>query len=114
MDTEIFVSYPLMIYLTAYETGVPLPPEEKFSLGRTVTTPAALANVPPEEMLTALFRHHHGDWGDVCEHDRLENEAALREGFRLHSVFQTRAGVNFWIITESDRSVTTVLLPEDY
>ena len=103
-----------MIYLTAHETGAPLPREGKFPLECTVTTPAALAGVPSAEMLTALLRHHHGDWGDVCEHDRLENEAALREGFRLHSVFQTKAGVNFWIITESDRSVTTVLLPEDY
>lgn len=114
MGSESFVSYPLMIYLTAHETDVPLSREGKFPLGCTVTTPPALAGVPSAEMLTALFRHQQGDWGDVCEHDRLENEAALREGFRLHSVFQTKAGVNFWIITESDRSVTTVLLPEDY
>ena len=103
-----------MIHLTAYETDAPLPPEGKFPLGCTVTTPGALADVPPEEMQTALYRHHHGDWGDVGEDDRLENERSLREGFRLLSVFHTKAGVKFYVITEHDRSATTVLLPEEY
>ena len=103
-----------MIHLTAYEAGAPLPPEGKFLLGRTVTTPGALASVPAEEMQAALFRHHHGDWGDVDEDDRLENERSLREGFRLLSVFHTKAGVKFYVITEHDRSATTVLLPDEY
>lgn len=90
------------------------PSQSKFPLGHTVTTPGALETVPDDEMLLALIRHHHGDWGDVCEHDRLENELSLREGFRLHSVYHTAAGIEFWIMTEHDRSVTTILLPEDY
>ena len=103
-----------MIHLTSYENGAPIPPEEKFPLGRTVTTPRALAKVPNEEMQAALFRHHHGDWGDLCEADRVANDRALIEGSRLLSVFRTKAGTRFYIITEHDRSVTTVLLPEEY
>ena len=103
-----------MIHLTAYETGAPPPPEGKFPLGRTVTTPGALASVSPEEMQAALFRHHHGDWGDVGEDDRLENERSLRDGSRLLSVFHTKAGVKFYVITEHDRSATTVFPPEEY
>ena len=91
-----------------------MPPAGKFPLGRSVTTPGALAGVPTDEMQAALFRHHHGDWGDICESDRQENERALHEGSRLLSVFYTKAGVKFYIITEHDRSVTTVLLPSDY
>lgn len=54
-----------------------------------------------------------GDWGNLCEEDRLANERALREGERLLSAYETAGGVTFWIITERDRSATTVLLPED-
>ena len=103
-----------MIHLAAYEPGAPLPPERKFPLGRTVTTPGALADVPAEEMQAALFRHHHGDWGDVGDDDRQENERSLRDGCRLFSVFHTKAGVKFYVITEHDRSATTVLLPDEY
>jgi hypothetical protein len=52
--------------------------------------------------------------GNVDEHDRHENESSLTQGFRLFSVFHSSAGAKFWIITEADRSATTVLLPEDY
>src|SRR5258705_233083 len=72
------------------------------------------AAVPAEEIQTALLRHHNGDWGDVCEGDRQENERSLREGLRLLSVFHTKTGVKFYIITEHDRSATTVLLPDEY
>jgi hypothetical protein len=61
-----------------------------------------------------LQRHQAGDWGDVDEHDRQENELSLKNGFRLLSVYHAANGVKFWIITEADRSATTVLLPEDY
>ena len=74
----------------------------------------ALAAVPAEEMQAALRRHHSGDWGDLCDADRQENERSLAEGLRLLSVFRTTAGVKFYIITEHDRSATTVLLPEEY
>lgn len=78
-----------------------------------VTTPA-YGVLTPEVIQDALRRHSGGDWGDVCEEDRHENEASLREGRRLFSVYHAPNGVKFWIITEADRSVTTVLLPDDY
>ena len=86
----------------------------KFRLGRLLATPGVLAQVPNDEMLAALSRHVSGDWGDVDEHDRSENELSLKEGFRLLSVYHTRSRVKFWIISEADRSATTCLLPEEY
>lgn len=102
-----------MIHLTAYEPGAQ-PPPEKFPLGRVVATPGVLAKVPDDEIQSALSRHHHGDWGEVCKADWRANEQGLAEGDRLHSVFRTKAGVKFYIITEHDRSATTVLLPDEY
>jgi len=86
----------------------------KFPLGRTVITRNALDRLSSDDVQIALARHAAGDWGDVCPEDRHENELSLREGFRLLSVYQSKAGERFWVITEADRSVTTVLLPEDY
>ena len=86
----------------------------KFPLGVLYTTPGAQAAIPGDEMVAALRRHIAGDWGDVDEHDWEENELSLREGFRLFSVYRTKAGEKFWIITEADPSCTTVLLPEEY
>ena len=64
-------------------------------------------------MERALTRHAAGDWGNLCDEDRRENELALQEGHRLLSAYQADDGTKFWIITEADRSVTTVLLPLD-
>ncbi|NBV21813.1 MAG: hypothetical protein EBS05_07815 [Proteobacteria bacterium] len=86
----------------------------KFPLGRLVATPNALEHIPNPDIMAALQRHLTGDWGDVDEHDREENELSLKEGFRRLSVYRSVKGVRFWIITEADRSATTVLLPEDY
>jgi len=83
-------------------------------LGRIVATPNALGKLTPEDILVAIQRHQAGDWGDVDEEDRRENDLSLKEGFRLLSVYHSKNGTKFWIITEADRSVTTVLLPEDY
>lgn len=90
------------------------PSPAKFELGRVVATPNALETVNDEDIRAALLRHAAGDWGGVCEEDRQENERSLIEGFRLLSVYHDRAGTKFWIITEADRSSTTVLRPEDY
>jgi hypothetical protein len=85
-----------------------------FSLGAVVITPTALEKLDAVDVQTALKRHHNGDWGELSEHDRRENEIALTEEARLFSVYRDRSKTKFYIITEADRSVTTVLLPEDY
>jgi len=87
---------------------------EKFPLGRCVITSNAKATLHPADIQPALARHHSGDWGDLDEHDRRENEKSLGHGLRLLSSYKDRNGVKFWIITEADRSATTILLPEDY
>lgn len=86
----------------------------KFPLGQLVATPNALAQLTEEDILSALIRHQSGDWGEVCSDDRKENDLSLEKGFRLLSVYPASSGVKFWIVTESDRSVTTVLMPDDY
>ncbi len=86
----------------------------RFPLGRLVATPGALNAVTQDTLLISVSRHLSGDWGDVCAEDVQENEFSLREGFRLVSVYHTATGVKFYIITEADRSVTTVLLPDEY
>ena len=83
-------------------------------LGATYMTANAQRTLPPLSVIAAIYRHARGDWGEVCEEDRQSNEEALARGMRLLSVYRTPDGVKFWIITEADRSVTTVLLPEDY
>lgn len=103
-----------MIHLLTEESGAAPQPPGKFPLGRIVATPGALAVIPHEEMHSALRRHHRGDWGDVCPQDREENERSLGDGSRLFSVFRTKAGVKFYIITEHTRDVTTCLLPDEY
>src|SRR5262245_28637169 len=86
----------------------------KFQLGRVVITRNALATIPPDDVAAAIQRHSCGDWGELDQHDLAENERCLKEGGRLLSVYRAENGVRFYIITESDRSVTTILLPEDY
>jgi len=88
--------------------------QPKFHMGRLLTTPNALQTLHQEDVLTAIGKHIAGDWGDVGKEDWQENELSLREGFRLVSVYHDRNGTKFWVITEADRSTTTVLLPEDY
>jgi hypothetical protein len=88
--------------------------EPLFPLGRVVATPGVLDAIPAESITSAISRHERGDWGIVCEHDRAENELSLKRDFRLMSVYETASGVRFWIITEADRSATTVLLPDEY
>lgn len=86
----------------------------RFPLGLLSVSRNALHSVDRLDLLRGVERHASGDWGDVCEADREENELSLHEGFRLLSVYHDRNGVKFWVITEADRSATTVLLPEDY
>ncbi len=85
----------------------------KFPLGQLVITANAQAQLGPDEVQRAITRHVAGDWGDVCPDDAQLNEDALKHGDRLLSVYGS-GEQKFWIITESDRSITTVLMPEDY
>ena len=94
--------------------NMPTIPQALFRLGRIVATPNALEKLTQEEIFTAIQRHQAGDWGEINEGDQAENDLSLKEGFRLLSVYQAKNGCRFWLITEADRSATTVLLPEDY
>ena len=90
----------------------------KFQLGTVVMTHALNEWVQSdlaryEFLLTSLDRHQSGDWGNVCEEDAQTNEAALTYGSRVLSAY-THEGTAIWIITEADRSYTTMLFPSDY
>lgn len=104
-----------MIYSTTDDqTGITEPSKTKFSLGQLVATPGAVAAITQKEIEEALQRHQSGDWGDLEPDDKHVNERSLAEGFRLFSSYHSAQGTKFWIITGHDRSVTTVLLPEEY
>ena len=93
-----------------------------FSLGLVVTTAGATESVPYAQMKEGLARHKRGDWGNVCKEDAAENNRSTHEGFRVLSAYAIDPskpakgyGENcFWIITEADRSATTILLPDEY
>ena len=90
--------------------------EPLFPLGCIVATPGALdalarANQSPQEFLN---RHVTGDWGELGDEDKAENNYSLKHGFRILSSYKTTAGEKLWLITESDRSLTTLLQPEEY
>ena len=86
----------------------------KFSLGAIVATPNAMDEISSDDIERGLARHLSGDWGEVCPEDWKLNDDALKVGNRLLSAYTAANGVKFWIITEWDRSSTTILLPEDY
>ena len=83
-------------------------------LGNVVITPNALGQLTPADIQLGLQRHQAGDWGDLGEDDWKENDNALHAGSRLLSSYRGGGGATFWIITEADRSATTLLLPDDY
>jgi hypothetical protein len=88
----------------------------RFSSGQLCATPTVLAAFEEtgESPFTFIQRHAAGDWGDVCPEDAVENALSLQRGFRLLSSYKLKSGTRFWILTEADRSATTVLLPQDY
>ena len=85
----------------------------RFNVGHLVITQGA-HELPQDEVWYSLVRHMNGDWGDLDDFDRGENDVALDYGRRLMSRYSTRSGTVFWIITEHDRSATTILLPMEY
>jgi len=85
-----------------------------FPLGQLVATRNAYDTIPSPDMLAGIKRHQVGDWGELDPEDRESNDQALIYGGRVLSVYFSTGGIKFWIITECDRSYTTILLPEDY
>ncbi len=83
-------------------------------LGMLFITPGVVEKVKPREVFQALARHEKGDWGIVCEDDRIANDEAMIHDSRVLSVYMDSQDTKFWIITEWDRSMTTVLLPSEY
>ena len=88
----------------------------KFSPGSVYITPGAAEQFTAsgDDPLAFLIKHIGGDWGDLTEEDKQENELSVREGFRILSAYRMSNGTKFWIISEADRSSTTILLPEEY
>ncbi len=91
-----------------------IPAPRSIALGRIVATANAISTLCEPDIIIALRRHQAGDWGDLCPDDKAANDLAVLDGSRLLSAYTSESGVKFWIITESDRSITTILLPEDY
>ena len=93
-----------------------------FQLGQIVGTPGAMNACPIPRQLECLAWHLSGQWGDIDAEDRASNDAAVSEGYRILSAYRIDeskprgpCGANtLWIITEADRSVTTLLLPDEY
>ena len=88
----------------------------KFPLGQVVGTPGALEAIKRAGQEPGFFlsKHVQGDWGMMDPDDKQLNEEALSDGGRIHSAYKTLKGESIWIITEADRSTTTLLLPDDY
>ncbi|MBK7878915.1 MAG: hypothetical protein IPJ77_24925 [Planctomycetes bacterium] len=85
-----------------------------FPLGEVRITDGAERKLDPYDVVTGITRHARGDWGDLDDHDWQQNDNAYEHGGRLFSRFIAKCGKAFWVITECDRSATTVLLPEEY
>jgi len=93
--------------------------ERLFKMGQTVMTRGVSDEMADDESFAmfvaeSLQRHSQGDWGDISPEDEGENERALRKGYRLFSVYEHSIHPTIWIITEADRSVTTILFPHEY
>jgi hypothetical protein len=90
-------------------------PEHQFPMGHVVITTHAKDVLSQSDIDACLTRHSRGDWGELCDEDRRQNDLAIAQGMRLFSAYDAPSdGTRFWIITEADRSATTILLPDDY
>ena len=90
--------------------------KQKFALGRIVATPGALKALATagENALPYLARHSRGDWGELCDDDKKENDYSIANELRILSAYTLSTGIKIWIITEADRSSTCLLLPSEY
>jgi len=88
----------------------------RFTLGQVMATPGALSALEKAEQLPAEFldRHVNGDWGDVPDADKQENELSVKQGSCILSAYTTSAGDRIWVLTEAGRGATTILLPSEY
>jgi hypothetical protein len=86
----------------------------KFDPGRVIITADAAQKIPDVEIQAALRRHLRGDWGELGDEDRRRNDETLERGGTLASIFTAANGTKFYVLTEPDRSATTILLPEEY
>ena len=90
--------------------------QPKFSLGKIIVTPNAVdaffaAHQTPHEFMA---QHRAGNWGEVSQYEQEQNECCLKKGLRIISAYRLKTGVKIWVITEADRSATTLLLSEEY
>src|SRR5262245_47125962 len=87
-----------------------------FPLGQIYMTPGALEALEESEQGASEFLHRHqsGDWGEMSEEDKQENDFSVDKRLRIFSAYRTSKGEKLWVITEADRSVTTILLPGEY
>ena len=93
--------------------------DAKFELGRVVITKSAAERLENDDEFYAfveesLARYTHGDWGDTCDEDKKTNDAAIKDNDRILAVYKYNDTTTIWIITECDRSVTTILFPSEY
>jgi hypothetical protein len=86
----------------------------KFPLGRVLLTRGVRAALSDDDVDLALLRHQCGDWGELETADRRRNESALLDRERIFSVYRSNRDIRFYVITEWDRSLTTLLLPSEY
>jgi hypothetical protein len=86
----------------------------KFSVGEIHVTPGAAAKLLPQDIDDALRRHGRGDRGEVGADGKQDNDARVEQGGTIASIYTSSTGVQFYVLTEADRSVTTVLLPQEY
>jgi hypothetical protein len=91
-------------------------PKPLFELGQILGTPGAIRELEAAEQnpLELIVRHVTGDWGNLPEEDVAENERALERDLRIFSSYRLNTGKKIWLITEHDRSITTILRPQDY
>jgi len=85
-----------------------------FNLGRVNITASVSAAMSYSTVISALEQFASGNWGDICLDDWNRNGYAISNGGRIIGVYHDEKGKRFWVITEADRSLTTVLLPEDF
>jgi hypothetical protein len=103
-------------FLTWFDEIKSEDPEGRFRLGKVLATPGAMEALEDanESADTFIRRHQRGDWGDLSDDDKQENEFSIGNRLRIFSAYHTNQKVKLWVITEADRSSTTILLPSEY